>query len=241
MRVFAIGDLHLEGGSGKTMDVFGDNWRHHDEKIFAAWERLGHDEDLLLVVGDSSWAMRLDDAQADLDRIGRMRGTKLLLKGNHDYWWQSNSKMARVVHPSIQIVQGNSVIINRIAVAGTRGWVCPNDVYFEEPDRKIYEREVGRLKTALETLQGKEADYDRLIVALHYPPMNQRHEASGFTELIDAANADICVFGHLHGDSIKEAFTGRRGQTDYYLVSADAANFAPVEIDLSMSAADAAN
>lgn len=240
MRVFAIGDLHLEGGTGKKMDVFGDNWRDHDRKIFSAWEDAGRDDDLLLVVGDSSWAMRLEEAQADLDRIGRMKGTKLLFKGNHDYWWHSNAKMARAVHASVKIVQGNSIIINRVAVAGTRGWVCPNDAYFEEADRKIYEREVGRLKAALETLRGRETEYDHLIVALHYPPMNSQNEASGFTELIDECGADVCVYGHLHGDSIQSAFTGRRGKTIYYLVSADAVDFAPVEIDLQLRADKAA-
>ena len=233
MRVFAIGDLHLEGGTGKTMEIFGENWRRHDEKIFTAWERVGRDDDLLLVVGDSSWALRLEQAQADLDRIGRMRGTKLLFKGNHDTWWQSNAKMERVVHPSIRIIQGNSTIHDRIAVAGTRGWTCPNDSCFQASDMKIYQREVGRLKAALDTLRGKEADYDRLIVALHYPPMNDRHETSGFTELIDEAGADLVVYGHLHGDSIKGAFTGRRGQATYYLVSADAVDFAPVQLDFA--------
>jgi predicted phosphohydrolase len=233
MRVFAIGDLHLEGGTGKTMDRFGENWRNHDQKIFASWDQIGRDDDLLLVVGDSSWAMRIEEAQPDLERIGRMRGTKLLFKGNHDYWWQSSAKMARVLDPSIKIIQGNSIIINRIAVAGTRGWVCPNDSWFKPEDEKIYEREVQRLKMALDTLKGHEADFDSLIVALHYPPTNELHEPSGFTNLIDQHHADACVYGHLHGESIKTAVTGWRGKTYYYLVSADAVDFAPAEIDLS--------
>jgi uncharacterized protein len=233
MRVFAIGDLHLEGGTGKTMERFGENWRNHDEKIFAAWESIGRDDDLLLVVGDSSWAMRLEEAQSDLDRIGNMRGSKLLFKGNHDYWWHSAAKLSRALHPSIKIIQGNSAIINRIAVAGTRGWVCPNDDFFEAKDEKIYEREVMRLQNALDSLKGHKADFDSLIVALHYPPTNSRHEASGFTELIDAWQADACVYGHLHGESIKSALTGWRGNTYHYLVSADSVDFTPAEIDLS--------
>jgi predicted phosphohydrolase len=233
MRIFAIGDLHLEGGTGKTMERFGENWRNHDEKIFAAWERIGRDDDLLLVVGDSSWAMRIEEAQADLDRIGNMRGSKLLFKGNHDYWWQSSAKMSRLLHPSIKIIQGNSMIINRVAIAGTRGWVCPADEWFEPQDEKIYEREVLRLKTALDSLKGRESDFDSLIVALHYPPTNSRHESSGFTDLIDACQADACVYGHLHGESIKSALTGWRGNTYHYLVSADGVDFTPAEIDLS--------
>ncbi|MFP5265114.1 MAG: metallophosphoesterase [Blastocatellia bacterium] len=230
MRIYAIGDMHLEGGTGKTMDCFGDNWRDHDRKIFEAWERLGSDDDLLLIVGDTSWAMRIEDALPDLDRIGKMKGLKLLLKGNHDYWWQSASKMARVLHPSIRTLNAGSVIEGRTAIAGTRGWVCPNDSSFGEHDAKIYEREVGRLRAALQSLRGREAEFDSLIVALHYPPMNDKHEPSGFTELVDEYGADFCVFGHVHGEHIKSVFTGKRGRTIYSLVSADAVNFTPAEV-----------
>jgi predicted phosphohydrolase len=230
MRIFAIGDMHLEGGTGKTMERFGENWRNHDRKIFESWERTGRDDDLLLIAGDTSWAMRLEEAQPDLDRIGRMKGRKLMLKGNHDYWWESPTKLARLLHPSIGILQASSIIVNRVAIAGTRGWVCPNDSFFEQHDEKIYQREVSRLERAIESLRGREAEYDSLIVALHYPPANDRHEPSGFTELIDRCGADACVYGHLHGEAIESALTGQRQKTFYYLVSADAVNFAPAEI-----------
>jgi predicted phosphohydrolase len=232
MRVFAIGDLHLEGKTGKTMDRFGENWRDHDRKIFEAWERIVSEDDLLLLVGDTSWAMRLEDARRDLDRIGEMKGQKLMVKGNHDYWWTSVSKMTRELHPSIKVLQANSIIVNRVAVAGTRGWMCPGDTYFKGEDEKIYQREIGRLQSALGALKGREADYDSLIVALHYPPVNDCHDASGLTELIDESGADVCVYGHLHGEAIKTALTGQRGRTRYYLVSADAIEFAPAEIDI---------
>src|ERR1700761_6638030 len=161
MRIFAIGDMHLAGGTGKTMDRFGDHWIDHDRKIFSAWERLGQNDDLLLIVGDTSWAMRIDDAMVDLSRIGNMRGRKLMLKGNHDYWWESLTKMRRIVNPTIDFLHGSSVIINRIAIAGTRGWMCPNDTYFEAQDQKIYEREVTRLSTALSSLSNKTDEYDQ--------------------------------------------------------------------------------
>jgi uncharacterized protein len=232
MRVFAIGDMHLAGGTDKTMDRFGDHWREHDRKIFDSWERLAQDDDLLLIAGDTSWAMRLNEALPDLTRIGSMRGRKLMLKGNHDYWWDSLAKMRRAVDPSIEFLQGSSVIINRVAIAGTRGWLCPNDSSFGEPDQKIYEREVGRLRTALFSLSGRGGEYDRLIVALHYPPTNDHHEPSSFSELIDEFKTDVCVYGHLHGDAIKTALTGPRRQTVYHLVSADAVAFTPLEIPM---------
>jgi uncharacterized protein len=233
MRLFAIGDMHLAGGTDKTMDRFGDHWRGHDRKIFDSWARLAQDDDLFLIVGDTSWAMRLDQALPDLNRIGAMRGRKLMLKGNHDYWWESLTKMRRVVDPSIDFLQASSVIINRIAIAGTRGWTCPNDSFFEAQDQKIYEREVGRLGAALQSLKGRAGEYDRLVVALHYPPTNDRHEMSGFTELIDEFEADACIYGHLHGEATRTALRGLRYKTVYYLVSADAIDFTPVEVPVA--------
>jgi predicted phosphohydrolase len=232
MKVFAIGDMHLAGGTGKTMDRFGDHWRNHDVRLFDAWERTVDVNDIVLVAGDTSWAMRMDEARPDLERIGRMKGRKVLIKGNHDYWWQSLTKMKQVLDPSIHILHATSVIIDRIAIAGTRGWLCPNDSFFQDHDHKIYNREVERLKHALESLKGRDAEYDSLIVALHYPPTNAEHEPTGFTELIDEHHADVCVYGHLHGEYISRALTGRRANTTYYLVSADAADFRPALLDL---------
>jgi predicted phosphohydrolase len=232
MRVFAIGDMHLEGGTGKTMEKFGEHWRDHDRKIFDSWERVGQDGDLLLIAGDTSWAIKMESARADLERIGKMKGRKILIKGNHDYWWQSRAKMKKMLDPSIEILQASSTVINRVAIAGTRGWLCPNDNFFEREDEKIYEREVARLRHALESLRPRRAEYDALIVALHYPPTNDRHEQSGFTDLIDEHAADVCIYGHLHGESIKTALTGPRNRTTYILVSADAVNFSPAEIHL---------
>lgn len=213
------------------MDRFGEHWHNHDQKIFAAWEQSVTDDDIVLVVGDTSWAIHLRDALPDLERIGRMPGRKLLVKGNHDYWWESRSKMSRTIHSSITILNANSLIIDRIAIVGTRGWVCPNEIlHFEPDDLKIYQREVGRLRAALDSLRGRSSEFDQLIVALHYPPTGSTHESTGFTDLIDQHGAAVCVYGHLHGDDIKSALTGLRGKTHYHLVSADAANFAPVPI-----------
>lgn len=234
MRVFAIGDLHLEGGTGKRMDRFGSNWVDHDRKIFESWERTGLEDDLLLLVGDITWAMRFEQARPDLERIGRMKGLKLMLKGNHDYWWQTVSKMQKALHPSIKLIHGSAFIKERVAIAGTRGWTCPNDEHFKDEDEPIYRREVARLKVALQSLEHRRDEYDSLIVAMHYPPMSEKHEASGFTELIDEFRADACVFGHVHGEAIKKTFAGMRNETHYYLASADAVDFSPARIDLNL-------
>jgi predicted phosphohydrolase len=230
MRIFGIADMHLESGTGKTMDRFGENWRNHDRKMFGAWESIGREDDVLVIAGDTSWAMRLDQAEPDLRRIGDMRGRKVLIRGNHDYWWESLAKLRRVLHPSIHALQASSVIIDRVAFAGTRGWICPNDVSFREEDRKIYDREVGRLRLALESLTELHSGYDHLVVVLHYPPVNQLHQPSGFSDLIDRFQASACIYGHLHGEAIKTGLTGLRSRTRYYLVSADSVDFAPAEI-----------
>jgi len=230
MRLYAIGDLHLAGGTGKTMDRFGDHWINHDQKIFESWKRSVERDDLVIIAGDTSWAMRLDDALSDLQRIGEMPGLKILIKGNHDYWWDTLSKLRKVLPDSIRPLQAGCAIINRVAVVGTRGWLCPNDSHFGDDDRKIYERELGRLRNALGQLDRTQDQFDCLIVALHYPPTAQDHEPTGFTELIEQYQADICVYGHLHGEDIKTALNGLHRGVMYYLVSADAANFSPVEI-----------
>lgn len=230
MRVFAIGDLHLEGGSGKTMDRFGEKWKNHDQKIFSNWERIGREDDLLILAGDLTWANGLESAKPDLQRVGSMKGRKILIKGNHDYWWESKSKLQGVLDSSVSLLQSDSVVINRIAIAGTRGWTCPGSEYFTAEDEKLYLREVGRLKRALETLAAKGVEYDKLIVALHYPPTNEKLESSEFTELIDEYAADICVFGHLHGESTRMALNGLRAKTTYYLVSSDFVDFSPIQV-----------
>src|SRR5262245_23346788 len=117
MRLFAIGDLHLAGGTGKTMDRFGDHWRNHDIRIFSAWQELSREDDLLIVAGDTSWAMRLEDALPDLDRIGQLKGRKVMIKGNHDYWWHSLTQLKQTLDPSIEPLQSNSTLIDRVVIA----------------------------------------------------------------------------------------------------------------------------
>src|SRR5262249_62016494 len=162
MRVFAIGDLHLEGGTGKTMDRFGDNWIGHDRKIFEAWDRIGSDDDLLILAGDTTWAAKLDEAIPDLERIGRMKGRKIMIKGNHDYWWETKSKLVTVLPASIRPIQSEALVVGRVAIAGTRGWTCPGSEGFSEQDHKIYNRKVGRRRPGRNPLPGKEATYELL-------------------------------------------------------------------------------
>jgi len=241
MRLFAIGDIHLPGGpQGKTMDRFGEVWRDHPARIREHWADLHREGDVLLIAGDLSWAMTLEEARADLAWIESLPGRKVLIKGNHDYWWKSIKQVRAAFGPGVSALQRDHVVLDGLAIAGTRGWQPPGGEGLVDPiapegppayteqDEKIYRREVHRLRLSLEQLERSGAAYDRLVVALHYPPMNSRHEPSGFTELLDRHGADLCVHGHLHGpEALAFAFEGRRRRTVYHCVSADHVDMRP--------------
>jgi len=223
MRVFAIADPHLSGAKPKPMDIFGPNWTGHPEVFFARWRDTVDDEDLVLVPGDISWAMTLDEAMVDLEAIAALPGTKVLLRGNHDYWWPSIGKLRAALPTKMYALQNDALLIDDVVIAGTRGWTCPGSFEFTEQDEKIYSRELERLKLSLEkarALKGK-----RFVVMLHYPPTNVRLEPSGFTELIGEAQLDHLVFGHIHGETKLELPT--IAGVDIHFVAADALNFVP--------------
>jgi predicted phosphohydrolase len=210
------------------MEVFGEHWADHDARIFAACREVLEDDDLMIWAGDISWATRLDEALPDLEAIGELPGRKLLLKGNHDFWWQSRAKIMRAVDPSIALLQNDSIVFGDVAIAGGRGWTLPGDEYFTDDDEKIYLRELERLRLSFESLAGKR--HEHLLAALHYPPMSSRHEESEVTRLLERYGVEVCIYGHLHGDGIAAGFNGVRNGIRYMLLSADAAGFRPVEV-----------
>jgi len=223
-KIFAISDLHLPGSTGKTMDVFGPAWVDHDRKIETNWRRLVTDEDLVLIPGDISWAMRLPEAEEDLRRIGAWPGTKVMIRGNHDYWWQGIGKVRQKLHPSVHALQNDAVFLHGWAICGTRGWKVPGGEDFTEEDEKIYRREVQRLELSLQAAGGQEP----VIAMLHYPPFNEKGEPSLFVELMHRYGVRICVYGHLHGPHLAEAVTGNIDGIEYHLVSCDHVDFAPL-------------
>jgi uncharacterized protein len=258
MRVFAIGDVHLPGGPrAKPMDRFGEVWRDHVAVVSRHWNEIARPDDVLLVVGDLSWAMKLDEAAVDLSWLKALPGRVVVLRGNHDFWWSAIGKVRRALAPVVAL-QHDHVVIDDVAIVGTRGWQCPGEFgsadamvdrdggdagsfTYSAADRVIYEREVGRLKLGIDGLSKSGAPHRFRIVALHYPPMNSAHEPSGFTELIDSFGADVCVHGHLHGEkSIATAFEGLRGRTRYHCVSADAVKMRPrLILDTAIGSSDA--
>ena len=227
-NVYAIGDLHLSlSVPNKAMDVFGAHWNGHKDRLFEAWQDTVNDGDLVLVPGDVSWAMYLNDAQADLDFIGALRGIKLLLRGNHDYWWQSVTRVRAALSKNTFALQNDVFRFGDLWVAGTRGWTVPASTRFKESaDRKLFERELIRLDLSLNKLPK-----DVLCVGmLHFPPFSEGGEKSAFAERFEQAGVKDVVYGHLHGPSHRTAFEGEAGGVTYHLVSADYLNFIPKKI-----------
>ncbi|MEL7609008.1 MAG: metallophosphoesterase [Bacillota bacterium] len=226
MKVFAIGDLHLPGGEDKPMDVFGGHWDGHFDRIRDAWEQSVGEEDVVLLPGDTSWAMKLDAAMGDLDAIAALKGTKIITRGNHDYWWTSLSKLRARLHKSMVALQNDSHVIGGVCFAGSRGWACPGSTGFGAHDQAIYERELARTRLSLQSAP----DGVPIIAALHFPPVNERHQPSGFTELFREFKVKTVVYGHLHGRACKNAFEGLRDGVEYHLCSSDYLGFKPKRI-----------
>lgn len=228
MRVLAIADPHLSRAEPKPMDVFGPGWEGHPQAFFEGWRRVAREDDLVLVPGDISWAMRLEGAMHDLRDLDALPGTKVILRGNHDYWWPSIGKLRAALPPSLRAVQNDAVRIGDVVVAGTRGWISPGAFEFGERDEKIYLRELERLDLSLRHARRLCREGDRTVVMLHYPPTNPRGEPSGFTERIGAFGPDALVFGHQHG--------GRRPPLPdlpgvrVHFVAADALGFEPAVV-----------
>lgn len=222
MKVFAIGDLHLSSNANKPMDIFGENWNGHFERVCAAWNALVSPEDIVLLPGDLSWAMQLCDAMEDILAVAALPGTKVLLRGNHDYWWNSITQLRARLPENMFALQNDALKIGEVAIGGTRGWLCPGSTGFDAADQKIYDRECIRLTLSLQSMPEAEVR----IAMLHYPPCNER-QTSRFTELLEAYHIDYAVYGHLHGRSCMGAFEGEQNGVRYSLCSADHLKFSP--------------
>ena len=227
-NVYAIGDLHLSlSVPNKAMDVFGAHWKDHADRIKEAWQDTVSEDDLVLIPGDVSWAMYLSDAIADLAFIGSLKGSKLLLRGNHDYWWQSVTKVRAALPKGMYALQNDVFRFGDVYICGTRGWTVPESSHFKESaDRKLFERELIRLDLSLNALP-KDV---QAIGMLHFPPFSESGEPSEFAKKFAAAGVTDVVYGHLHGASHRFAFNGEYDGVRYHTVSADFLDFCPKKI-----------
>ena len=225
MAIYAIGDLHLPGGQDKPMNVFGSLWDDHATQIALRWKQIVKPEDLVLIPGDISWAMQFDQAKADLETIAQLPGEKILLRGNHDYWWSSIGRIRQWLPQGMYALQNDSLRWHDTVICGTRGWVFPTEQNpLDEQDQKVYARELIRLELSLQQAAKHKLP---IIAMLHYPPLLKDTLSTAFTDLLEAYGVLMCCFGHLHDVGIQNAFQGKRNQIDYHLVSCDAIHFTP--------------
>lgn len=227
--IYTIGDLHLSFGVDKPMDIFS-GWKNHTERLLENWNSKITDDDTVVLVGDHSWALKLEEAKKDLEFIDReLKGTKILSKGNHDLWWATMNKLTEFVSDNgfstISFLFNNAFLAEGISICGTRGWIRENG---EPADQKVLNREAGRLEMSLQAgakLGGE------LVAFIHYPPIYGTEENAPIIELLHKYGVRRCYYGHLHGGSIKGALNGERNGIYYKLVSADGVGFDPVKIN----------
>lgn len=230
------------------MDVFGSKWKDHAKQIEHHWKSLIAPEDLILIPGDISWAMRLSEVIPDLEWIDKLPGTKLLLKGNHDYWWGSLKKIADVLPPSLHLIQNNSFRWKEAAIGGARLWDTPEYRFAsfieyqenpqmkivdreadaqEELSEKIFERELTRLEMSLASLP---TEAKIRIAMTHYPPIGADLQPSRASQILEKYNVSVCVFGHLHNIKRGTKLFGTKNQIRYILAAADYLSFKPIQI-----------
>ncbi len=233
MTLYAIGDLHLPGGEEKPMDIFGDHWENHFAHIAEDWRTRVQPEDIVLIPGDISWAMQLEQAVPDLQSIGALPGCKVLIKGNHDYWWSSLAKLQRVLPADMTALQHNAADLGEMVVCGTRGWMFSTAEETLTPENeRILKRELLRLDMALTSAEKLANGSKPIVVMLHYPPLYDAMRQTPFTEVLLRHPVHTVVYGHLHGSGIRAGFTGMQDGIRYMLTSCDALGFRLAEVPM---------
>lgn len=222
MSIFAISDLHLSLTTNKPMDRFGDAWIDHPSKIAERWRRRVRPTDTVLVCGDTSWAVRLEDARADLDFVAKLPGHTILLRGNHDYWWSSLKKVRDLVSDDMRLLQNDCIEVEGWQICGSRGWLLPTPESAPE-DLRIFERELMRLRRSLDAARGR----GPLLAMLHYPPFEVEAGTSPVVELLEEFGVRHCVYGHLHAMQPGTYPDGEHRGIEYRCVSVDLIDFTP--------------
>jgi len=229
MAVYAIADLHLSFGTDKPMDVFS-GWTNYTERIRNNWQKLIGENDTVVIAGDVSWAMKLSETDADFRFIDSLNGHKIILKGNHDYWWSTKAKMDKYIaekgFDSISILHNNYYLADGTALCGSRGWFYDAEA---DADMLILNREVGRLKMSIEP--ALRDGYDP-VVFLHYPPIYNNTECGEILDVLKEYSIKKCFYGHIHGgNAAKKAFIGEKYGINFKLIACDYLGFTPLAIN----------
>ena len=227
-KIFAISDLHLGFSCSKPMNIFGTRWDNHEEKIFTNWQKTVKDDDVVLIAGDISWETYVSNAKADFDFIDKLNGTKIITKGNHDYWWETLSKLNKFLDENnfstIKFLHNTNVVFGDICVTGTKGYPETEGIPTAEDEKKKYLREILRLKNAV--AEAKKTGAKKTIVMLHYPPGTD----SEFARILKEAGVDYCIYGHLHGTIYGAVTNANVDGVEYRLTSCDYLKFHPIAI-----------
>jgi predicted phosphohydrolase len=243
MRLFAIGDTHLPSLRQKDMDRFG--WKDHPRPLQRAWDEKVRPEDVVIVAGDISWASKPNEVLEDLAWLEARPGKKVLLRGNHDYWWgDSAAKLRKLFEPYpsfVGFLHNSAVAVGRWVIAGSRLWTAPEapempggEMGAEEVRADYVDREVRRLELSIADAKKHEQSSPTpltRIVAVHFPPLYSNHVETAFSRTVEAFAPKVCVYGHLHSTGIPAGFTGERAGVRYVLASCDAAGFSPVLLE----------
>nr|MBP3681330.1 metallophosphoesterase [Clostridia bacterium] len=229
MSIYVIADLHLSFTQNKPMNIFGDNWTNHEEKIKQNWLEKVKPDDTVILPGDFSWATYLEDTKLDFEYLNNLPGKKILLKGNHDYWWTTLTSMRKFISDNnfenIDFLYNNSYLVEDKIIVGTRGWVLQDT----EESRKMINRENERLKLSLKSAIENFGEDKEIIVFMHYPPLSSKNLLNNlhleFYKTMKQYDVKRCYYGHLHGNSHMDAIEGEIGGIDFNLVSADYLDF----------------
>ncbi|MBQ2938127.1 MAG: metallophosphoesterase [Clostridia bacterium] len=230
MAIYTIGDLHLSFETNKPMDIFGVKWEKHEEKIKKDWQEKVKENDLVVLPGDFSWAMYLEETQKDFEFINKLPGKKLLLKGNHDYWWSTVTSMRKYLKENglenIDFLYNNSYEFENQIIVGTRGWTISE----EAEDIRLTKREIDRLELSIKDGVSKYGEDKEIIVFMHYPPVTKNYMDTDYIKIMKKYNVKRCFYGHLHAGSIQEAVEGTIQGIQLKLVSADGLDFKLLKI-----------
>lgn len=226
MKIFSISDLHLSGMCDKPMDVFGVGWEGHLDKIKSDWQSKVSDDDIVLLCGDTSWGTVLEEGLFDLNALKGLKGKKVFIRGNHDYWWNGITKLRDAAPDgSFYFLQNDCVKFGNVIICGSRGWSCPGSADYTEHDEKLYAREAERFKLCFKAVEKVREDGDLLVVMIHYPPVSPKLQDTLFSDLFRQNGVSKVVFGHIHGQSYFPLRSVKDG-IEYVLTSCDKVGFA---------------
>ena len=206
------------------MNIFGPVWQDHFEIIAKDWKEKVSEQDIVLIAGDISWGMKLDEAIEDIKEIAKLPGKKVFIRGNHDYWWQSISKIRNMLPENIFAIQNDAIKFDKYIICGTRGWQVSETTEQTDEDKKIFEREVLRMELSLKTAQQMQNNNEEILVMIHYPPFNAKFEDSAFTSLFEKYGVKKVIYGHLHGNNSRTVLENNKNEITYYLTSCDKVN-----------------